>query len=268
MRHSEIYGAMIFSIFFLFHFNIKYFRCICKRWTLYKYTLAQYIVQSVLYVWQRLALAQMIFLRCLSMCLCRSKWMKQFSTYILIQYYLALSFSCILLQNILSLYLLFYSIHAIAERERERTACICWNGSLIHATPIKSLFKIQKGSISIGNGCIFRYVNSYTFSFCSSITSHHTTPRTVNGGLICVRNFQYRLAIIDFIGNDSKSHRLVRFLPGTQKTSNANWSIYLFPLLLHALSLRLCFVPFIIANPHTGTALASTVQCYWTFTDR
>lgn len=176
MRHSEIYGAMIFSIFFLFHFNIKYFRCICKRWTLYKYTLAQYIVQSVLYVWQRLALAQMIFLRCLSMCLCRSKWMKQFSTYILIQYYLALSFSCILLQNILSLYLLFYSIHAIAERERENSLYLlkwifdsCYSHQ-ISVQNSKGLHINRKWlHISI---CIFIHI---FILFINHITPHHTT---------------------------------------------------------------------------------------------
>lgn len=61
-------------------------------------------------------------------------------------------------------------------------------------------------------------------------------------------NIQYRLAIIDFIGNDSKSHRLVRFLPGTQnqETPKCHWSNYLSIALI-------IFVRY------------TQLQCYWTF---
>lgn len=43
-----------------------------------------------------------------------------------------------------------------------------------------------------------------------------------------VFNFRYLLAIIDFIGNNSKSHRLVWFWTGIQNINQLHWSISTF----------------------------------------
>lgn len=117
---------------------------------------------------------------------------------------------------------------------RWRTCAYSWNGSSIHATPINALYKIQKGSVYQSEMYRTAHLN-----ICEYVQSNFHQSYAFKKK----KHFQYRLAIIDFIGNDSKSHRLVRFLPGTQKLPNAYWSIYLFSTSLTcALSLR--FVTF------------------------
>lgn len=74
-------------------------------------------------------------------------------------------------------------------------------------------------------------------------------------------NFQYRLAIIDFIGNDSKSHRLYSILPGTQNSlTEIYWSIYLFPRLSLSRSLSPSS-PHILYTPY-NTQLAMLLNFY------
>lgn len=129
--------------------------------------------------------------------------------------------------------------------------------------------------MSLGSGGQIHVRTPYFDSCCSNTQnksqSLYQSKDVSDGCFFCsivrfpyIFNFQYRLAIIDFIGNDSKSHRLYSILPGTQNSlTEIYWSIYLFPRLSLSLALFLL-------HHHTFYTRHTihSLQCYWTFTDR